>query len=681
MTDSLPNENELLTVAFSLHSNPGAYALLLGAGVSAPSGIPTAWGVLEDLVARTADLAGAAPADAIAWYEEQFGEYPTYEGVLERIAPTQIERQRLLRGYFEQSPEDVEAGRKIPTPAHRAIAKLVQSGSVRIILTLNFDHLIEQALRAEGIEPTIVASPADVEGMAPLHTLDCCVIHLHGDYLNPTTMLNTVTELKAYHPSTSRLLQRILEDYGLIVAGWSSKYDPALRDAIATHYPNRFTLTWFEPARPSEEATILRTLKRGVHITQDADIGFGSLADGVTALTNRRARHPLTIPVTIETAKRELSGRTVAIGLHDRLRKELDALHRLPEFHLTDHNNGGDYETMLARIEEATRLPAALLAALTYWGDSDTDSWWIDELPRFATPVDGSGLVKLLSLRVVSGSILFYAAGVAAVARGRFDLLGRIFALRRPHRHNGELETFASSVDAEAGYEGARNPRTRLFDVVSPLLADSLSLGTEPLEDAWQMFEVLRLTWATRHSSHFDALQAEYAEKDKIFQATNSAFDEAQRRPGADTSAAQTARTAAWQDRDRVLGRICRLAPVGRPHILTADNRGDDRYQSVTAMRLAHDLSAERVVHSAIASGLLEDVDSALLAVKAVSTRLGMIGYELAWERVRDAAGIVPMQLWIDSGQTPQERTRDNGTRLARADQQVWNRRSWALSL
>ena len=116
-------------------------------------------------------------------------------------------------------------------------------GTVKVIVTLNFDHLIEQALRNEGVEPTIVASPADIDGMAPLHTLDCCVVHLHGDYQNPTTMLNTVTELAAYEPSTSRLLQRILEDYGLIIAGWSSKYDPALRDAIAAHYPKRFTLT------------------------------------------------------------------------------------------------------------------------------------------------------------------------------------------------------------------------------------------------------------------------------------------------------------------------------------------------------------------------------------------------------------------------------------------------------
>lgn len=56
MSNSTSNESDLLTLAFSLCANPGAYALLLGAGVPAPSGIPTAWGVFEDLVARTADF-------------------------------------------------------------------------------------------------------------------------------------------------------------------------------------------------------------------------------------------------------------------------------------------------------------------------------------------------------------------------------------------------------------------------------------------------------------------------------------------------------------------------------------------------------------------------------------------------------------------------------------------------
>jgi SIR2-like domain len=197
----------------------------------------------------------------------------------------------------------------------RAVARMVRGGSIKIIVTLNFDGLVEQAIRAQQIEPTVVASPADVEGLAPLHTLDCCVIHLHGYYLNPASMLNTTSELGAYQPATVQLLQRVLQDCGLIVAGWSSVYDPALRAAIAAHYPSRFTFVWIEPRQPPIEATELRMLKKGLLLPTDADAGFGQLADAVEALNARNARHPLTVCVAVETAKRELSGRQVPIGL------------------------------------------------------------------------------------------------------------------------------------------------------------------------------------------------------------------------------------------------------------------------------------------------------------------------------------------------------------------------------
>jgi hypothetical protein len=253
--------------------------------------------VLEDLTSRVAQLAGADPEDPVQWYEAHHGEAAQYQTLLEKLAPTPLERQRLLRDYFEPSVEDAEVEHKKPTAAHRAIARLVRAGSVKVIVTLNFDRLIEQAIRAEGIEPTVVASSSDVEGLAPLHTLDCCVVHLHGDYLNPTSMLNTTTELEAYNSSTLKLLHRILGDYGLIIAGWSSVYDPALRDAIAAHYPSRFTLAWIEPGKSSKQAVELRTLKKGLLVPTNADDGFGRLADAVEALVARDARHPLTIPL------------------------------------------------------------------------------------------------------------------------------------------------------------------------------------------------------------------------------------------------------------------------------------------------------------------------------------------------------------------------------------------------
>lgn len=515
---STSRDDALLSTAFSLYSNPGAYALLIGAGVSASSGIPTAWYLLMDLVRRIASLEGADPEKPEDWYAERFGAEPTYESVLEKLAPSQHERQKLLQGFFTRSDEDVAAERKLPTPAHRAIAKLVRAGAVRVIVTLNFDHLIEQAIREEGIEPTVIASPGDIAGMVPLHTMDACVVHLHGDYLHPTSMRNTVEELVGYDELSQGLLERILQDYGLIVAGWSARYDPALRESIAANYSPRFTMTWIERSASSDEATQLRTLKKGVAVTADADTAFGHLADAVAALTARQSRHPLTIPVAVETAKRELAGRPVAIGLHDRLRHELDRLHDRPEFYVYNQRDADPYEELVERVEEATLLPAALLATLAYWGRSDTDRWWLTEVPRFATGVDGSGAVKLLNLRIVSGSMLFYAAGISAVAAQRYDLLGQLFATRRPNRYNGTFETLAATLDSLASYENLEDSAIRLHRKLAPLLKETLQIGREPLEDAWQTFEILRMSWAaTRHES-FDRLKADFVGAKEVYQ-------------------------------------------------------------------------------------------------------------------------------------------------------------------
>jgi len=283
------------------------------------SGIPSAWEVLCDLTRGLAAMLDQHPDDPIAWYEERYKQIARYETVLEKLAPQPIERQRLLREYFEPGSNDQDPGARAPNLAHRSIARLVRSGAVKVILTLNFDRLIEQAVRELHIEPTVVASPADVRGLPPLHTLNCVIIHLHGDYLNPNSMLNTVLELEAYDTDMAGLLGRILSEYGLIIAGWSSTYDPALRDAIKVQYPSRFTMSWIEPGVQSDLAKDLLTLKRGHLVPLDADTAFGRLADAVEAMNARRSRHPLTVPIAAQTAKRELSGQTVAINLHDTL--------------------------------------------------------------------------------------------------------------------------------------------------------------------------------------------------------------------------------------------------------------------------------------------------------------------------------------------------------------------------
>lgn len=658
MADNSNSSDALLSAAFSLYSNPGAYALLLGAGVSASSGIPTAWPLLMDLVRQVAALEGDSPEDPEAWYLARFAVAPTYQGVLEQLGPTPYERQRLLRSFFDRTEEDVEAGRKLPTPAHTAIARLVRAGAVRVILTLNFDHLIEEAIRKAGIEPTVIASPADIKGMAPLHTLECCVVHLHGDYLNPTSMRNTVQELGAYDPATQQLLERILQDYGLLVAGWSATYDPMLREAVAEHYSTRFTMTWIERSASSEEASRLRMLKRGAVVTADADTAFGHLADGIAALAARQSRNPLTIPVAVETAKRELAGRPVAIGLHDRLRQELEKLHNRPEFYVLNERDVDPYEELVGRVEEATRLPAALLATLAYWGRNETDSWWVGELSRLATGVDGSGAVKFLNLRVISGSMLFYAAGVAAVAAQRYDLLGQLFSVRRPHRLRGTYETLAASLDASASYENIAERDTRLYSNLVTVLTEALQIGAQPVEDAWQRFEMLRLSWAVTKHPNFVALRADHELMDFEYRSTAEAEERNPPPPSSGGNGQSAELRAAWENLDSVLGQIGRLAPIGKPHVLAGErNFRDDGGASPEARRLIDDLKFEGSANPLITNGLFGRSDDALLALRAVDAQLAALADRCIWEQLPPGGGFMPSEIWLDSGLPPTARS------------------------
>ena len=302
------------------------------------------------------------------------------------VAPTPVERQRLLRGFFEPaSGDDKERQPRPPSLAHRSLARLVAAGKICIILTLNFDRLTETALREVGIEPVVVTSSADLAGLAPLHTIDALVIHLHGDYLSPHTMRNTKTELAGYRGDVEAFLDRVLADYGLIAVGWSATYDPALRDAIARQQARHYTSYWVEPGTQSPIATNLATARRMVVVPATADIALGKLADTVQALTDRQARHPLTLAAAVSTAKRDLNGATTAVPVHDLMHNEFGRLRQHPDLVRTDFQGTDEpLDTIYGRIDEACIVPTALAATAAYWGKADTRKWWIPEISRHA---------------------------------------------------------------------------------------------------------------------------------------------------------------------------------------------------------------------------------------------------------------------------------------------------------
>ena len=183
-------------LAFSVYENKGVFALLLGSGVSRAAQIPTGWEIILDLTRRVGALEGAGDqADWAAWYTERFGKEPNYSDLLDALSRSPDERRAILHRFIEPTPEDLEEGRKVPTKAHRAIARLIRDGFVKVVITTNFDRLLENALREVGVEPTVISSEDDLKGAVPLIHSRCYVVKIHGDYLD-TRIRNTEEELK-----------------------------------------------------------------------------------------------------------------------------------------------------------------------------------------------------------------------------------------------------------------------------------------------------------------------------------------------------------------------------------------------------------------------------------------------------------------------------------------------------
>ncbi len=79
--------DRLLSLAMSMHSCKGVYALLLGSGVSRSAGIPTGWDIVLDLIRKLASIKGeAADPDPEAWYQALAGVRPDYSDILDEIA-------------------------------------------------------------------------------------------------------------------------------------------------------------------------------------------------------------------------------------------------------------------------------------------------------------------------------------------------------------------------------------------------------------------------------------------------------------------------------------------------------------------------------------------------------------------------------------------------------------------
>ena len=418
-----------ISLAFSVHSKKGTYALLLGSGVSRAAGIPTGWEIVLDLIKKLAATNGEdCSADPETWFVNKYNEEPDYSNILEYFSKSPTTRSQILRPYFEPNDEEREENLKMPTQAHKSIANLVKEGYVKVILTTNFDRLLEQALEQVGIRPSVISTQDSIKGAPPLPHTDCLMIKLHGDYLD-ARIKNSPKELASYNSELKKLLDRILSEYGLIICGWSADWDTALVSAFERCKNHRFQTFWTSKDEPKANAERLINLRKAEIIKiKGADTFFKDLEEKVISIQEFNRPHPLSTQTAIATIKRLLRDRSQDIRLHDFVTELVeDTYNNLSpdNFPIKKNDAPISEDTLISRVKiyesYVERLLNVMIAGC-YWGDESTTNLWVKGLQRIANSSgDGEGSLLWINLRLYPALLLFYGACLGSILSNNFQ--------------------------------------------------------------------------------------------------------------------------------------------------------------------------------------------------------------------------------------------------------------------
>ena len=427
-------------LAFSLYENKGVYALLLGSGLSRTAQIPTGWEITLDLVRRIAALREVAEQpDWAAWHKATFGGHPSYSDLLDQLAPSPDERRSILHDYIEPTSDDLAEGRKIPTRAHRAVARLVQAGFVRVVITTNFDRLIESALREVGIEPTVIASDDDLAGAVPLIHSRCYVAKVHGDYLD-TRIRNTDAELASYSTAMNDLLDRIFDEHGLIICGWSGEWDPALRAAIARAPTRRYPMFWAARGKLSTPANDLVSHRGGRIVPiEGADAFFEDLERSVSLQAELQRPNPRSVELLVANAKKYVGHSEYRVRLDELIggqMREVETALQDGKFSATGGIVSPErFATLTSQYEAISEPIVRVIGVLGRWGANEEFDSASDLISRAANVIQLNGLVILVALRTYPAVLLFYGYGIALLKARRYGALYRLFSFEISDRY------------------------------------------------------------------------------------------------------------------------------------------------------------------------------------------------------------------------------------------------------
>lgn len=422
--------NTITSISFSIFSNKGIYALLLGSGISKNAGIPTGWDVIQDLIRKLAVL-NKEPCEPTPqkWFEQKYGIEVNYSTILAKLAKTPDERLNLLKPYFESTE-----GKLPPSKAHVFIAKLIKSGYFKVVITTNFDRLLENALINEGVEPTVIKHYEDIKGASPIVHNKFTLIKINGDYLD-SRFLNTEDELSVYNDELRKYILNIINEFGIISCGWSAKWDSGLIRIFRESENFRFSSYWSYCGVCETELTEIALFRKGETIKiENADNFFEQISENISALEKLNDNHPLNADIAVARIKKYIVKDEYRIQFHDLFLQQIEIVsNKLQELHkLYRFSEKEDLIALLFSYQNSLTILIPMLVNSVYWASVNHYYIFKEVLLRLFIPLSvGAACIQgTENFRQFPALIAFYTIGIMAVYTEKHALLKLCFELK-----------------------------------------------------------------------------------------------------------------------------------------------------------------------------------------------------------------------------------------------------------
>lgn len=266
MANMLSAKLDLDALIRSIAVNTGKpISMLLGAGASISSGMPSAerciWEWKQDIFGTNnptlRELVGEISLPATKrrvqdWLDRR-GEYPAlgaeneYSFYAQKCFPTARDR----RSFFQKYVRDA-----MPFLGYRLLPLLIRNEVIQSVWTTNFDGLPARACAAANVECLEIGIDTPHRTATNLSRGAMRLVSLHGDY-RYDELKNTEVELQEQEASLRQALISHLEQYDLLVAGYSGRDKSlmaALHEAYSKQHAGRLFWCGMQPA-PSDEVT------------------------------------------------------------------------------------------------------------------------------------------------------------------------------------------------------------------------------------------------------------------------------------------------------------------------------------------------------------------------------------------------------------------------------------------